>query len=177
MVTSRSELLPRTVAGYHSQGLYWYLLAPKGRLFGSESQPVVKRASKGHAGTRHILIRVTYAVTQDHSAIRDRAAVEVHVWVCGTTAVRVDVYGSCCHQGSCQRPGSGQSPFTMSVFEDHVIPGAILGGQCCHVKPRRCPGTDCCLGSYLCLWPCRGQGLGWCLWFQLSPRALWIPGV
>lgn len=78
MVTSRSELLPRT-DWVPQPGSILISAGTKGRLLGSEPQPVVTRASEGHAGTGDILIRVTYAVMQDHGVIRDRAAAEGHV--------------------------------------------------------------------------------------------------
>lgn len=63
------------------------------------------------------------------------AAAEGQVWVCGPIAaeVRVDVRGSCCHQGPCGCLGSCQSPEFMLVTKSYAVAGAIWISEACAV--------------------------------------------
>lgn len=65
--------------------------------------------------------------------------------------IHVNVYGMCCQWGHINMSGLHWPP-----------------------KPWWCPDMHCCQGPFQGLWSCYSQGVCWCLWPRLPPKAKWV---
>lgn len=84
----------------------------------------------------------------------DHVAMRAHVEAWGITCDHVGIPGLC-----------------------HSCSQADLGGQGYQLRPWYCLDQSCGPGPCLGLWPCRIQGLGWCLWLLRPSKTIPMPRV
>lgn len=100
-------------------------------------------------------------------------ATEGHVWISGHDASRnqVDVQGLCCHQTlpSCL---CVPHPKAMLIYVAFLSLGAILLCRTlAYLRSWWCLDLSCCWGICLSLMSWGSQGLCWCQWSLLPPKA------
>lgn len=164
MVTSRSELLPRTMSGSVAISIavrvcvdicaschHWRLC----KCPGSGPPPETMFVSQNHTASRVVLIWLACAATQSHDDTWARASTCLHPWsYC--SQVNVDVHGPCCPQSPHWCPGSGL-PSWLCWFPRAMLllwGNPNLRGLCWHPEPWWHLGPCCHQESYLGLWSC-----------------------